>query len=249
MASNAELELQVQNLTNRVNTLQQSLNRVRISELPSADTFEDPDILTIVQAGVNKNITKQVLLNGINLHLAADKGYPDIPERDADKANITNGENVFVQDASDDPTVNAGWAIYRYDKTNDIFYKLAEQEGIDFSLTDYVKKANNLGDLPDRAVARTNLNVYSKPEVDSDVNHIKNQLAITPKAISGDTEVTVVGQTNDRYYIEVVEYAATDGTKVRSGWGFGTKEIGKFIFMPPTRYPNGTLYYRINSQL
>lgn len=51
----------------------------------------------------------------------------DIAERDALSGNL-DGDLVFVQDASDDGTVTAGWALYLYDSG---WTKVAEEEGVD----------------------------------------------------------------------------------------------------------------------
>ena len=77
----------------------------------------------------------------------ADKEYSDIAFRDADKASLKNGESVIVNDATADPTVVAGWAIYRFNKTTQTFLKLAEQESIDVAINtkvDVSAIANNL---------------------------------------------------------------------------------------------------------
>jgi len=245
MATIAELEIQIQQLQNSFTRLEQSLNKTKISELVSADSINDTDIIPMVQAGVTKRITRQTFLSGLNLHLAADKDYDTIQDRDADKANLTHGENVFVEDASGDPTVNHGWAIYRYDKPKDVFHKLSEQEGIDFSLTDYLKKSDNLAGLTDKAAARSNLDIFSTTEMNSKLTTIQNMIKVRTQAISGNTLISLTGQSDANYYVQIIEYVGTSGNRVWSGYQVTSQQQNSFNFVPPTRYSSGTLYYRI----
>lgn len=55
-----------------------------------------------------------------------------ITARDA-LTGLSQGDHVFVTDASADASVNAGWAVYRWNGT--AFLKIAEAESIDVSLT------------------------------------------------------------------------------------------------------------------
>jgi hypothetical protein len=55
------------------------------------------------------------------------KLYDTIALRDADKANLINGQEVKVLDASGDPAIKSGWAIYKFDKESG-FFDLIEKE-------------------------------------------------------------------------------------------------------------------------
>jgi hypothetical protein len=61
--------------------------------------------------------------------------YDDIDELIADQANQELNGLYYVGDASDDPTVDSGWAVYRYLGTTDgdlgDYQKLSEQESLD----------------------------------------------------------------------------------------------------------------------
>lgn len=58
---------------------------------------------------------------------------PDIAARDA--LTLTVNAMVLVTDASADPTVDAGAALYVYDATEDTYIKVAEYESMDVTLT------------------------------------------------------------------------------------------------------------------
>lgn len=55
----------------------------------------------------------------------------DVAARDA-LTGLVAGDRVFVTDASADATVDAGWAIYRWDGA--AFLKMAEQESLDVAI-------------------------------------------------------------------------------------------------------------------
>jgi hypothetical protein len=61
--------------------------------------------------------------------------YDDIDELIADQANQELNGLYYVGDASDDPTVDSGWAVYRYlgttDGDLDDYQKLSEEESLD----------------------------------------------------------------------------------------------------------------------
>lgn len=57
-----------------------------------------------------------------------------IADRDA-LTDLGVGDRVFVADASDDATVDAGWAIYRVNATSPLaFDKIQEQESLDVTV-------------------------------------------------------------------------------------------------------------------
>ena len=78
------------------------------------------------------------------------KLYDTIALRDADKANLINGQEVKVLNASGDPAIKSGWAIYKYDKESDLFDLLEKQES---DLADYKLYA----DIDERSVDAINL--------------------------------------------------------------------------------------------
>ncbi len=55
------------------------------------------------------------------------KIYPTIDQRNQDEKNLVNGQEVKILDASKDPEIESGWAIYKYDKAN-IVFDLLEKE-------------------------------------------------------------------------------------------------------------------------
>ena len=55
----------------------------------------------------------------------------NIAERDLLATNATTNLMVVVIDASDDPTVDSGSALYGYDLSNETWYKLSEYESMD----------------------------------------------------------------------------------------------------------------------
>lgn len=67
------------------------------------------------------------------------KLYNTIALRDADKENLINGQEVKVLNASGDPAIKSGWAIYKYDKESNLFDLLEKQES---DLPDYKLYAN-----------------------------------------------------------------------------------------------------------
>lgn len=80
--------------------------------------------------------------------------------------------------------------------------------------------------------------------IDSTIIQDNYRLGIA--AINGETEVlftTPLGHAN--YYVKVLKYQSSTGTKVDYGWIIANKEVGKFTFTPPTRYPTGTLDFEV----
>jgi len=87
------------------------------------------DVIAVSSAGVNKKATVMDLVNfltgqiGTTEHKAA-----DIAARNA-LSNMSIGDRVEVADATGDPTVDSGWALYSY--TGAGWKKVAEEEGLD----------------------------------------------------------------------------------------------------------------------
>lgn len=62
--------------------------------------------------------------------------YADLPT-----TGLVDGLNVFVTDASGDPTVTSGWAIYKYTLSTTSWVKIAENESLDV-VTDWSNITN-----------------------------------------------------------------------------------------------------------
>lgn len=111
----------------------------------------------------------------------ADREYSDIATRDADKANLDNGESIIVNDATADSTVVNGWAIYRYNQGTQTFLKLAERESIDVDLSQYMKFTDLVTqylDEPNKPAATSLVKalkdvVDGLPHDESDLDHDK----------------------------------------------------------------------------
>ena len=83
----------------------------------------------------NENYVNALAQAAIASALAANQSvevFADIAARDA--ATLSKNVMVVVKDASGDPTVDAGAALYIYENTPDTFSKLAEFESLDLSL-------------------------------------------------------------------------------------------------------------------
>lgn len=96
-----------------------------------------PSDLFVVQVGANIRKTD---LAAITAYIQSQLGSTEYVAADIsarDQTSLTNtltpGDMVFVTDASADPTVTSGWAIYRWNGS--AYTKLAEQEAIDVSIT------------------------------------------------------------------------------------------------------------------
>lgn len=59
----------------------------------------------------------------------------DIDARNTLASGSEKNLMILVIDATDDPTVNSGSALYAYDHTEDEFHKLSEYESMDVSVT------------------------------------------------------------------------------------------------------------------
>ncbi|WP_461632730.1 hypothetical protein [Labilibaculum euxinus] len=128
--------------------LKQKLDGIDMSVKLDRDTYEGTaaDLYNYIQI-INGNVPEagnslEKVYNIITGITNADKEYVDIASRDADKANLDNGESVIVTNAQADPTVTNGWAIYRYNESTETFLKIAEQESIDVDLSNYMKFAD-----------------------------------------------------------------------------------------------------------
>ena len=94
-------------------------------------------------AGVARSVGNSAMINAlISEALANWSGaastvqiVADIAARDALIATLDANAMILVIDASADPTVDIGSALYAYDATADETYKIAEYESMDVTLT------------------------------------------------------------------------------------------------------------------
>jgi len=120
-------------------------------------------------AGVAKGFGNTPMIQAIvNASLAAQNSVelvPDITARDA--LTLTSNALVTVVDASGDPTVTTGAALYIWDNANSTYQKLSEFESMDVVL-DWANLQNGPASTPaliDAAVAATHTHA-NKVEID-----------------------------------------------------------------------------------
>lgn len=95
------------------------------------------------QAGVAKALGNSAMINALitaALSSLPSSGAPvlfaaDIAARDALEPSLEQAVFVLVQDASDDPTVTAGAALYAWNPSTSTWIKVAEYESMDVQLT------------------------------------------------------------------------------------------------------------------
>jgi len=88
------------------------------------------------------------------------------------------------------------------------FVTLAVQELADSAAEAYLVKAQNLADVPDKAAARTNLEVYSKTESDARYLDESQNLADLDDAAAARTNLGVYSKTeSDQRYVNEDDYA------------------------------------------
>lgn len=91
-----------------------------IWELTTASTIGTSDYIPISIGGVTYKISLLTLLNFINNNTTTIENRYDVsPDNDidamlADQANQTSGKLQYVEDASDDPNIDSGYAYYEY---------------------------------------------------------------------------------------------------------------------------------------
>ena len=90
------------------------------------DDLTSTDSAAALSANAGRQLAEQLSALGTSEHMAA-----DIAARDA-LPELVVGDKVEVDDASADPTVASGWAIYRVNGIAPLsFRKIAEQESLD----------------------------------------------------------------------------------------------------------------------
>lgn len=95
------------------------------------------------QAGVAKALGNSAMINALitdALSSLPSSGAPvlfaaDIPARDALEPGLTQAVFVLVQDATGDPTVDAGAALYAWNPSTSTWLKVAEYESMDITFT------------------------------------------------------------------------------------------------------------------
>ena len=93
-------------------------------------------------AGIAKSVGNSSMVNALisealanwSGNAAALNIVPDIAARDAVTVSATANMMILVVDASDDPTVGSGSALYAYDSSAELTYKIAEYESMDVVL-------------------------------------------------------------------------------------------------------------------
>lgn len=93
-------------------------------------------------AGVAKSVGNSAMINALVSEALTSWGstlatlniVPDIAARNTIIVNATTSIMILVVDASDDITVGSGSALYAYDFTGELTYKIAEYESMDVVL-------------------------------------------------------------------------------------------------------------------
>lgn len=115
--------------------------------------------------GVAKSVGNSAMINALIAAALADwetaedsvQIVPDIAARDALAAAADRNLMILVVDATGDPTVGAGSALYAYDFTTTTMYKIAEYESMDVTLNwvDIVGRPTSTPAQIDSAVAQS----------------------------------------------------------------------------------------------
>lgn len=123
----------------------------------------------------------QALVNAANsakLHRVA-----DIPARNALPATFTGNLMALVTDASADPTVTAGAALYFYEDATDTWTKVAEYESMDaiINWSDIVGRPSSTPAAIDAAVTNSHTHL-NKPTLDQ-IGSINGRLAFNGQLV------------------------------------------------------------------
>ena len=95
--------------------------------------LQTTDLFIVERAGVQYKMTSNQIADFIGA--IRDETVADIPARDL-LTDLKVGDRVFVTNATGDPTVSIGWAIYRVTSIAPIVYaKIQEQESMDITVT------------------------------------------------------------------------------------------------------------------
>lgn len=109
---------------------------------------------TVSKADVNNAISAAI--GGLDMSNSVEFAA-DIAARDTLAASLTKSAFVYVQDATDDETVEAGAAMYLYNFAAETFYKVTEYESLDLvqSWSNLIGKPDSTPAQIDAAVAAT----------------------------------------------------------------------------------------------
>jgi len=114
----------------------------------------------------------QAMINAASASANAIQVVADIAARDA--LAPTGSWQVFVRDATGDPTVSAGGAMYLWDTTNSAWVKTAESESLDIALTWSAlqgKPSSSVADIDDTVAKRhTHANKTELDKISEDGN-------------------------------------------------------------------------------
>lgn len=92
--------------------------------------LQSTDLLIVERAGVQYQMTADQIADFVGA--VRDFSAADITARDA-LVGVTQGDRVFVTDASSEADVDSGWAIYRFNGAT--YDKVQEQESMDLVIT------------------------------------------------------------------------------------------------------------------
>jgi len=133
-------------VTETVTELKTRMRRLKHSDLAETGTYDHSDIDQFINDATQYEVTaRRGQANGYasldangripvsqmpSSATAAVPNVADISARDA-LTGMTDGVQVRVLDASGDPSVESGWAIYSYVEASQSWSKIAEQESLD----------------------------------------------------------------------------------------------------------------------
>jgi hypothetical protein len=123
------------NPTNAGDTLEKLENRLVQLDQEVVKETNFTDAINALKDGApvqgdTLNKLYQLIINKVGVSAKAS----NITARDGAKVNLEDQQNIYVEDASADASVNTGWAIYKYLAQPDTFVKIAEQESLDVQL-------------------------------------------------------------------------------------------------------------------
>lgn len=133
-------------VTETVTELKTRMRRLKHSDLAETGTYDHSDIDQFINDATQYEVTaRRGQANGYasldangripasQMPSSATAAVPNVADISARNAltGMTDGVQVRVLDASDDPSVESGWAIYSYVEVDQSWSKIAEQESLD----------------------------------------------------------------------------------------------------------------------
>lgn len=172
-----------------------------------ADWNSPNDVLAPSQLAVETRI--QEVANAIK---AVDAVVETITDRD-NLGIAIDGYNVWVTNASDDPTVDSGWALYKYLTSAGGYVKEAEQESLDLDLTPFTR----YDDLAESQIFLGDENNLAVP-TDTDKLYLDNvgDIILTSSYLFTNYPAAKLGQ--------IVESAYQKATREQSSWSVIKKD-------------------------